>query len=43
MGIEDTFPYPVPEYGAEPYWEAANRGELRMQRCSKWRIRAILV
>jgi len=33
MSIEDSFPYPVPEYGAEAYWEAANRGELRMQRC----------
>jgi len=34
MSIEDSFPYPVPEYGAETYWEAANRGELRMQRCA---------
>lgn len=33
MASDDSFPYPVPEYGAEPYWEAANRGELRMQRC----------
>ena len=33
MPAHDTFPYPVPEYGTEPYWEAANRGELRMQRC----------
>jgi len=34
MSIEDSFPYPVPEYGAETYWDAANRGELRMQRCA---------
>lgn len=34
MGVEDSFPYPVPEYGAEAYWEAANRGELRMQCCT---------
>jgi hypothetical protein len=34
MNATDCFPYPIPEYGAEPYWEAANRGELRMQRCT---------
>ena len=34
MDARDSFPYPIPEYGAEPYWEAANRGELRMQRCA---------
>ncbi len=34
MSIEASFPYPVPEYGAEAYWEAANGGELRMQRCA---------
>lgn len=29
-----TFPYPVAEYGAEPYWEACNERRLSMQRCS---------
>ncbi len=29
-----AFPYPVPEYGAEPYWEAANQQKLVMQKCS---------
>ena len=28
-----AFPYPIPEFGTEPYWEAANRRELRVQRC----------
>ncbi len=28
-----AFPYPIPEFGAEPFWDAANRGELRVQRC----------
>jgi hypothetical protein len=26
-----AFPYPIPEFGTEPYWEAANRRELRVQ------------
>lgn len=33
MNAVDAFPYPVPEFGTEPYWEAANRRELRVQRC----------
>lgn len=33
MTQADAFPYPIPEYGAEPYWEAANEGRLVMQRC----------
>ena len=33
MSTADAFPYPIPEFGTEPYWEAANRGELRVQRC----------
>jgi uncharacterized OB-fold protein len=28
-----AFPYPVPEFGTEQYWDAANRRELRVQRC----------
>ena len=34
------FPYPIPEFDAEPFWEACNRDELQMQRCGdcrKWR------
>lgn len=27
------FPYPVPEYGTEPYWAACNEQRLVMQRC----------
>lgn len=30
----DAFPYPIPEYGAEPYWEACNEERLVMQRCA---------
>jgi uncharacterized protein len=30
----DAFPYPIPEYGTEPYWEACNQERLVMQRCS---------
>jgi uncharacterized OB-fold protein len=33
MSAGASFPFPVPEFGAEPYWEACNRGELAMQRC----------
>jgi len=33
MSSEAAFPYPVPEYGAEPYWEACNDERLVMQRC----------
>ena len=30
-----TFPYPIPEYGAEPYWDACNEQRLMMQRCEQ--------
>jgi uncharacterized protein len=30
---ELAFPYPIPEYGTEPYWEAANQERLVMQKC----------
>jgi uncharacterized protein len=30
----DAFPYPIPEYGTEPYWEACNQERLVMQRCT---------
>lgn len=33
MSSEAAFPYPIPEYGAEPYWEACNDERLVMQRC----------
>ena len=29
-----TFPYPIAEYGAEPFWQACNEERLSMQRCS---------
>src|SRR5262245_54535981 len=32
--MEQHFPYPMPEFDAEPFWEACNREELRMQRCT---------
>lgn len=38
--MEQPFPYPIPEFDAEPFWEACNREELRMQRCTdcgRWR------
>lgn len=28
-----AFPYPIPEYGAEPYWAACNDEKLVMQQC----------
>ena len=31
---EDAFPYPIPEYGTEPYWAACNEERLVMQRCT---------
>ena len=34
MNATDCFPYPIPEYGAKPYWDACNDGRLVMQRCS---------
>lgn len=33
MNTVDAFPYPIPEYGAEPYWAACNEERLVMQRC----------
>ena len=32
-----TFPYPIPEYGSEPYWNACNEERLVMQRCEHCR------
>jgi len=34
--VNDTtaFPFPIPEYGSEPYWEACNEERLTMQRCT---------
>jgi uncharacterized protein len=29
-----AFPYPIPEYGTEAYWEACNQERLVMQRCT---------
>ena len=34
MSETALFPSPLPEYGAEPYWQGCDRGELVMQRCS---------
>ncbi len=34
MSTPTSFPYPVPAFGVEPYWEACNREELVMQRCT---------
>ncbi len=31
---ELSFPYPIPEYGTEPYWQACNAERLVMQRCT---------
>jgi uncharacterized OB-fold protein len=30
---ELSFPYPIAEYGTEPYWAACNEERLLMQRC----------
>lgn len=30
---ELSFPYPIPEYGTEPYWAACNEERLVIQRC----------
>jgi uncharacterized OB-fold protein len=38
--MEEYFPYPIPEFDAEPFWQACQRQELRMQRCTecgRWR------
>ena len=29
----NAFPYPIPEYDAEPFWRGCNKGRLLMQRC----------
>ncbi len=34
MNTMDAFPYPIPEYGAEPFWAACNEERLLMQRCA---------
>ena len=33
MSTTLAFPYPIAEYGAEPYWAACNEERLVMQRC----------
>jgi uncharacterized OB-fold protein len=38
--MTEPFPYPIPEFDAEPFWDACNREELYMQRCAecgRWR------
>lgn len=34
MDTVTAFPYPIPEYGTEPYWAACNEQRLVMQRCT---------
>lgn len=34
MSKPSAFPYPIPDYGAEPYWAACNENRLVMQRCA---------
>ncbi len=34
MPEQPSFPFPVPDLDAEPYWEACNREEIAMQRCA---------
>lgn len=34
MNTVTAFPYPIPEYGTEPYWIACNEERLVMQRCT---------
>lgn len=34
MSESSAFPYPIPEYGAEAFWQACNHGRLVMQRCT---------
>lgn len=34
MSGTDAFPYPIPEYGTEPFWAGCNEERLLMQRCS---------
>ena len=34
MSAQSNFPYPIPEYGSEPYWAACNELRLVMQRCA---------
>ncbi|MFT4560552.1 MAG: putative OB-fold protein [Gammaproteobacteria bacterium] len=33
MNDASAFPYPIAEYGTEPYWQACNEERLVMQRC----------
>lgn len=33
MSEINSFPYPIPDYGSEPYWEACNDERLIMQQC----------
>ncbi len=35
MIVEEAFPYPIPEYGAEAYWDACNDEQLVMQKCGQ--------
>jgi uncharacterized OB-fold protein len=38
--MAEHFPYPIPESDAEPFWQACQQEELRMQRCTqcgRWR------
>jgi hypothetical protein len=35
--MAEPFPYPIAELDAEPFWEACNREELCMQRCTECR------
>ena len=34
MNKPGEFPYPIPEFAAKYYWEACNRREFQMQRCT---------
>jgi uncharacterized protein len=34
MSTAAAFPYPIPEYGTAPYWDACNQEKLVMQRCT---------
>jgi uncharacterized OB-fold protein len=37
MSTPTSFPYPIAEYGAEPFWTACNEERLVMQRCTRCR------
>jgi uncharacterized OB-fold protein len=34
MAAESNFPVPIPDLEAQEFWDACNRGELLMQRCT---------